>query len=287
MAWLHSCITCTHMPQMHITKTVNKKKEIKTHILLVAISHTSVLCLYWKREDTEDIWGHFMCWFCMFDTGMTALVIHFHGLCQQSWLISFSKTPRALSLIRPFSVGKYHGNHAGKSWPQLSQQTHMHDTQTHTLLLLLKFPTSIGLLACPPWPWGLTSQNCAVIKADTQVELYYQPLDTSGWNSHRSSKIQYTGRSELKNHKDLFEQQIHCGFPWAWRVGLKLFIVDTKKGLIFPLDVKLKYQDFCSAVVESWSWSRDQERGNLSGRMHLVPPPSSFALLSVIESLTK
>ncbi len=51
-----------------------------------------------------------------FDTGMTAfVVVHFQGLCQQSSLVPFSKTPRALSLIRPFSVGKHHGNGAGKS----------------------------------------------------------------------------------------------------------------------------------------------------------------------------
>lgn len=67
------------------------------------------------------------------DSGMTAfMVIHFQGLCQQSLLVLFSKTPRALSLIQPFSAGKYHGNGVGKSWPRLSQQTHTHKTQTHT-----------------------------------------------------------------------------------------------------------------------------------------------------------
>ncbi len=64
------------------------------------------------------------------DTGMTAFVVkHFQGLCQQSSLVSFSKTPRALSLI---SVGKYHGNGAGKSWHRLSQQTHALKAQRHT-----------------------------------------------------------------------------------------------------------------------------------------------------------
>ena len=102
----------------------------------------------------------------------------------------------------------------------------MHKHTLLLLLLLLKFPTSTGQLAYPPWPRGLASQNWAVIKADTQVELYYQPLDTGYRISHRSSKIRYTGRSELKN---LLEQQIHCGFLWAWRDSLKLFTVGHKK----------------------------------------------------------
>lgn len=47
------------------------------------------------------------------DTGMTAFVSRVFA--KQSLHVSFSKTPQALSLIRPFSIGKHHGNGVGKS----------------------------------------------------------------------------------------------------------------------------------------------------------------------------
>lgn len=106
--------------------------------------------------------GHFMTAF---------VVIHFQCLCQQSSLASFSKTPQALSLIRPFSVGKYHGNGAGKSLYLGYRNKHLRKKHKHTLLLPPEFPTRVGQLTYPPWPRGLTSQSWAVIKADTQVEL--------------------------------------------------------------------------------------------------------------------
>lgn len=66
------------------------------------------LCTFKHRVIVD---GHFMC--RLLSLMLTRL--HFQRLCQQSSLASFSKTPQVLSLIRPFSVGKHHGNSAGKS----------------------------------------------------------------------------------------------------------------------------------------------------------------------------
>lgn len=128
----------------------------------------------------------------MLFTGLTTFVVmHFQGLCQQSLLVSLSKPPWVLSLIGHFSVGKYHGNSAGKSWPLLLQQTHSHNAQTHTSLLLLEIPTRIRRLTyCIPSGLRASLVRTEQQSKQAQVELYYQPLNTGSRNSHRSSKIQ-------------------------------------------------------------------------------------------------
>lgn len=208
--------------------------------------------IFYTLVKTLDIWGHFMCWFCQ------SLILEWSHLWSDISSISASSHcsfhfPRLHDLFHwsgPSLLGKtmvtilawadcsYHNKHICM----------MHKHTLLLLLLLLKFPTSTGRLAYPPWPRGLTSQNWVVIKADTQVELYYQPLNTLYRNSHRSSKILYTGRSELKNQKDLLEQQIHCGFLWDWRASLKL---DTKKDSFFLWMLSLCFMIFVVTLLRA------------------------------------
>lgn len=94
---------------------------------------------------------------------------------------------------------------------------HIRTKHKHTVLLALKFPTRVGRLTYPPWPRGLTSQSWAVIKAEAQVELYYQTLDTLYRNSHRSFKIQYTGKScKIKNGFSGSRYVLASFGPGAW-----------------------------------------------------------------------
>lgn len=177
------------------------------HCPEVYVSFQSFTHRYWITW----ILDHKISLFCQSDCGMTSfVVIHFQGLCQQSSLVLFSKTPWGLSLIGLFSVGKYHGNSAGKSWPLLLHQIHAHNAQTHThITAAAGFPHqnwAIDILH-PQWPQGLTSQKQS---KQTQVEVYYQPLDTSSRNSHRSSKLQLV---DCRTCKSFFRQQVLCGFP--------------------------------------------------------------------------
>lgn len=73
-----------------------------------------------------------------------------------------------------------------------NKQIHTLHKDTHTLLLLLlEFPTRIGQLTyCIPHVLRASLVRTEQQSKQTQVELYYQPLNTSSRNCHRSSKIQ-------------------------------------------------------------------------------------------------
>lgn len=174
------------------------------------------------------------------DTGLTTFVVmHFQGLWQQSLLVSLSKTPWVLSLIGHLAVGKYHGNSAGKSWPLLLQQTYSHNAQTHTLLLLLEFPTRIRWLTyCIPNGLRASLVRTEQQSKQSQVELYYQPLNTSSRNSHNSSKIPLVDSRSCKIKKG-FRAVGTLWLPLCLE-SLKLFTVDTKNKILL-LVAKLKF----------------------------------------------
>lgn len=193
------------------------------------------------------------------DTSMIALVaIHFQCLWQQSSLILFSNPPQGLSMIRPFSVGKYHGNSAGKSLYLGYRNKHICKKHKHTLLLSLKFPTRVGQLTYPPWPRGLTSQSWAVIRVDTQVELL---LSTTRYQQQEEPQVLQNTvyRKEAFKNGISGSKSIAASFEPAWS-----FSQWTQRWYFFLLDFKLK--DFCG---EYWSWWADE--GDLSGRIPLFP----------------
>lgn len=97
--------------------------------------------------------------------------LHCQCLCQQSSLASFSKTPQVLSVIRPFSVGKHHGNSAGKSLNLSYCNKHIWKKRLYTHTAAARVPHQCWAIDVSPMSSGPTGQNWAVIKADTQVEL--------------------------------------------------------------------------------------------------------------------
>ena len=81
---------------------------------------------------------------------------------------------------------------AGANVNYHNKHTHTHThiyVRTHSAAVpgVLRQHWAIDILY-PPRPRGLAGQNWAVIEADTQVELYYQPLDTERRNGHKSCK---------------------------------------------------------------------------------------------------
>lgn len=157
--------------------------------------------------------------------------LHFQCLCQQSSLASFSKTPQVLSLIRPFSVGKHHGNSAGKSVNLGYCNKHICTTRSYTLLLLLlEFPTSVGQLTYRPCPRGPTGQNWAVIKADTQVELLL-----SATQSQLRERPQVLSNTVYR--KQPFRPQTRCWLLLSWFGVFHRWLTGEDGGFTFGFQV--------------------------------------------------
>lgn len=113
---------------------------------------------------------------------------------------------------------------------------HMRAMHKHTLQP--EFPTRVGRWASPPWPRGLTSRSWAVIKADKQVELYYQ---TARYQLQELPLVlQRTGKEwvDQKGAADTLRRRLCQVFTQ---------LTDDRFSL---LDVQIESKDFCRALVE-------------------------------------
>lgn len=265
-------------------------------MIIIYFFHFDLSCISLQSLEQGHwgwILGHFMCWFCL------SLILAWphlwsyisRVLASSHCSFHFPKLHELFHWSGPSLLGNTMATVLARADLSLLKQTHMCNAHTHThaLLLLLEFPHqnwAIDILY-PPWPLGLTSQNWAVIKADKQVELYYQPLDTSYRNSHRSSKIQCTGKS-CKIKKSFWGSRNTVASSGARRVGFKLFTADARRYFFPPWMLNWNFRTLVMLVwwTEADDLKRDWEICQV--RMHLVHPPPSFALncLSFIQALS-
>lgn len=203
--------------QVHLAFYIDWESAMIEKLFCMHTFHSVGYCL--SFQSFEQLWitiGPLSVLIAESDTSMIALVaIHFQCLWQQSSLILFSNTPQELSMIRPFSVGKYHGNSAGKSLYLGYRNKHICKNHKHTLLLSLKFPTRVGQLTYPPWPRGLTSQSWAVIRVDTQVELL---LSTTRYQQQEEPQVLQNTvyRKEAFKNDISGSKSIAASFEPAW-----------------------------------------------------------------------